>query len=864
MRTLLCWIYISHHIAHAEPTKHHHHSHGFFPQARRIIARTTQGCVTHPTTFRAKDAASNNINITRRHSAVYNRPTHGFLTNDVATSAGQQIITLHKIKTKIRRIINNKCHGFKDKIQKTDRKQKRNIFSKMTDHRDEVPIVDEDDPPLFTNSDSIPTVDLAGSITSCEETDTPGYNYDGLPVTMSFRSALDDTNENEEVIDLDEEDGGVDESVEDASRTGTQEASQDVQIYSPSIYATKVDEDKVDGDMMLLEALQNTIIKQKKDRGDDIKARRGILKKRPKSSPTKSPWTSPRLTPKSSPMKNCLKSPGRSPMKSPRIRLSKLQSPARSPKKNKGSPINLNTLDSKDLRHLIEREKERNRQERSVRKKLFKEKEPNPPSGLITIEQLKQGLGLATPPHPHSVPLHSAGPEHVPWRETPNEARTRRAYVENRRKARSINSLNTMEIKTELLEVNKPVPTDDSTDTLIPKLELLEPKLEVGGLVKVKDMESLMKKESDIKTMDDGFSQSEENALSIIGITPQIMPSADPQLTEPDGLCACPSLCRGTDENGRCLSLPPMDPPTAAPTFVIIGPPNYGEHPREDPVQNQNQMITPTGQIGHDLDDTHPPLTQSIISTNRGTTKDHRKALNECNRAVNTGHHLPDFFNQGANIDAIISETIDELAQARATREVLESGDMGSEVGAASLLGTQRALSDRIFALVDRLRVLNYERRNLAVEIQAQQDILDQFVSEGINTTASPSGGPPLDDQDDNGFLSTQNSAQKDTQKANCANQIKWDRFAGFLPNPRTFWRGLEYNYVYNDDAYDWLYDEDEEVEQTHDMDVDEFVGTSPSHSANVSWYCSCERGRCTCNEENRDAHNNYDLNETD
>ena len=69
---------------------------------------------------------------------------------------------------------------------------------------------------------------------------------------------------------------------------------------------------------------------------------------------------------------------------------------------------------------------------------------------------------------------------------------------------------------------------------------------------------------------------------------------------------------------------------------------------------------------------------------------------------------------------------------------------------------------------------------------------------------------------------------------------------------------------MYNDDAYDWLYDEDEEVEQTHDMDVDELMGTSPSNSANVSWYCSCERCRCTCNEENRDAQNNYDLNETD
>ena len=127
----LYWIYISHHIAHAESTKHPHHSRGFFPQAGRKIARTMQGCVTHPTTFRAKDAASNNINITRWHSAVYNRPTHGFLTNDVATSAGQQIITLHKIKIKIRRIINNKCHGFKDKFLNTDRKRGRNISSKI-------------------------------------------------------------------------------------------------------------------------------------------------------------------------------------------------------------------------------------------------------------------------------------------------------------------------------------------------------------------------------------------------------------------------------------------------------------------------------------------------------------------------------------------------------------------------------------------------------------------------------------------------------------------------------------------------------------------------------------------------------------
>ena len=81
-----------------------------------------------------------------------------------------------------------------------------------------------------------------------------------------------------------------------------------------------------------------------------------------------------------------------------------------------------------------------------------------------------------------------------------------------------------MEQKTDQLEESKPVLTAHSTDTIEPKREVvepkLEPKLEVDGLIKVKDMESLLKEESDIKTTDDGFSQSEENALRIIGITP--------------------------------------------------------------------------------------------------------------------------------------------------------------------------------------------------------------------------------------------------------------------------------------------------------------------------------------------------------
>ena len=50
-------------------------------------------------------------------------------------------------------------------------------------------------------------VDLAGSTTSCDDTDTLEIEYEGLPVTMSFRSALDNTTEEEEVVEEEEEQG---------------------------------------------------------------------------------------------------------------------------------------------------------------------------------------------------------------------------------------------------------------------------------------------------------------------------------------------------------------------------------------------------------------------------------------------------------------------------------------------------------------------------------------------------------------------------------------------------------------------------------------------------------------------------------
>ena len=719
-------------------------------------------------------------------------------------------------------------------------------------------------PPMMGEEETeTPVVDLASSTNSCEDTDTQDTEGAGLRTTMTFRSAMDDTAE-DEVIYL-EDDG---EDSEDNLQAEPPEAREDRPVYVPSVYAPSGDGRVVDEDEQLLEVLQRNI----KIRGGALNAQRVNPRMSAKTSPRRSPRTSmrvtpmssPRTSPQKSPLKSLLKSPLKSPMKSPIIRRMKsprkslVRSPEKSPEKShKNDPVDTLSLAPDDLRHLIEHEKERirrshfpevegqgqdperERQERSVRKKLFEEKEPSTQKVIITMDQLSQGLNLATPshtvPHPH--------PNNESWRETPTETRTRRAYVKNIRKARS---LKTEVQKTDPTDERKPVLDTNSTNST----ETLEVKH--GVPIKVKDMKSLLKNESDNQAMDDGFSHSEENALRIIGIIPPT--------TVTEGLCGCQSLCRGTDGYGRCLSLPPLDPPIEDPILGMSRLPNAGEPFMEDPRQEigvVDEQIYPITERGdHDAGDT-------TISMSRGATGGQNKAINECHRAVSTGHHLPDFFNQGANIDALISETIDELAQRRATREALENEDMGHEIGAASLLGTQRVITEQIFRLVDRLRVLNYERRNLMEEIQAQQEILDEFVREGVNTTASPSSPSAGPSQEDSGTPATKNAAQKTTQKINCANQIKWDRFAGFLPNPKTFWRGLEYNYVYNDEDYDWFYDEEDE--QIRVMDVDGDVGTPPTQSANISWYCACERGRCICDDKSRDDPNhNYNLNDTD
>ena len=120
-------------------------------------------------------------------------------------------------------------------------------------------------------------------------------------------------------------------------------------------------------------------------------------------------------------------------------------------------------------------------------------------------------------------------------------------------------------------------------------------------------------------------------------------------------------------------------------------------------------------------------------------------------------------FNQGAEIDALIGETIDDLANRRSAREILETQEIENEMGAQRLDGAQREITRQIENLVDRLKYLNGRRSRLLETLESQQDRLDEFVNVGIDpdsfTSATTQSCPPT----------------------------------GVLPEPRSFWQGLEW-----------------------------------------------------------------------
>ena len=76
------------------------------------------------------------------------------------------------------------------------------------------------------------------------------------------------------------------------------------------------------------------------------------------------------------------------------------------------------------------------------------------------------------------------------------------------------------------------------------------------------------------------------------------------------------------------------------------------------------------------------------------------------------------------------------------------------------------------------------------------------------------------------------------------------------MPDPRLWWTGLKYNYVYTEEDYDFVYGDDEQIPGV-DMGMND--ENSSAGPANVPRNCECEQGHCEC-----DPKPNYDLNDAD
>ena len=163
-------------------------------------------------------------------------------------------------------------------------------------------------------------------------------------------------------------------------------------------------------------------------------------------------------------------------------------------------------------------------------------------------------------------------------------------------------------------------------------------------------------------------------------------------------------------------------------------------------------------------------------------------------------------FSQGAEIDAMIGEAIDDLANRRSAREILEMDPIESEIGAHRHDGAQREITRQIANLVDRLKYLNGRRSRLLETLESQQDRLDEFVNVGI---------------DPDSFTSA-------TNLSSCPP-------TGILPEPRSFWQGLERSE-----------EQEPETEPTEP--------NTPSHySSNPSEEGQCAPGDCRCEDKKCD-----------
>ena len=129
-----------------------------------------------------------------------------------------------------------------------------------------------------------------------------------------------------------------------------------------------------------------------------------------------------------------------------------------------------------------------------------------------------------------------------------------------------------------------------------------------------------------------------------------------------------------------------------------------------------------------------------------------------------------------------------------------------NEIGAHRHDGAQREITRQIANLVDRLKYLNGRRSRLLETLESQQDRLDEFVNVGI---------------DPDSFTSA-------TNLSSCPP-------TGILPEPRSFWQGLERSE-----------EQEPETEPTEP--------NTPSHySSNPSEEGQCAPGDCRCEDKKCD-----------
>ena len=172
-------------------------------------------------------------------------------------------------------------------------------------------------------------------------------------------------------------------------------------------------------------------------------------------------------------------------------------------------------------------------------------------------------------------------------------------------------------------------------------------------------------------------------------------------------------------------------------------------------------------------------------------------------------------FTQGASIDELIDQTVDELANRRAARELLETGENENDIGFRRLTGAQKEIASQIANLIDRLKYLTGRRNRLLETLVAQQNRLDDFVNNGVDKP----------------------------QKSH---------FTGKLPDPVKFWHGL------SDFEMSQLVsigpDQDQDQE---DQRLGRPIPQEPEAEMEVSHYSSnlseegiCAPGDCRCTDK--------------